>query len=297
MKTNLTGNRDVDYLFLDNLNDYYLGQICKLNQYTRNLCKNETFWKNRTIKRFTPVFGNYETINDYREKYGYNSWRDYYISLVDSMQKYFTNAIYFYSKENRDDTMLLLKYIYENTKKYVTCYRNNEYNCSLKWLEEDLINLNQIFDIASEKKNLQNILLILNLPFFTINYDNIEKILSNFNDISILLEKRNNYRIRKIILEFLLINSKYGLNALLTYIENGNEILDALFMVIINGNRIPKKTIKKYLDAAIEKGSTKSEIKQYYDLSRGLGKELDDVEEENYEDNLKNVRKYLKRMK
>jgi hypothetical protein len=116
----LTGDKNTDYEVLYNLNDYDLGNMCKVNQYTRDLCKNDTFWMNRVMKRFIPIFGNLEEIKEYKEKYNFQSWRNYYIDLIDAIERYYENEILFEIRENqkderRDDFMILIDYINMNT--------------------------------------------------------------------------------------------------------------------------------------------------------------------------------------
>ena len=64
----LTGNKNTDYEVLYNLDDYNLGDMCQVNQYTRELCANDVFWMNRTLRRFTPIFGTVEAIKVIKNK-------------------------------------------------------------------------------------------------------------------------------------------------------------------------------------------------------------------------------------
>lgn len=47
----LTGNKDVDVLILNQLEDHELGAICQVNKYINSLCNDENFWLNRIINR------------------------------------------------------------------------------------------------------------------------------------------------------------------------------------------------------------------------------------------------------
>lgn len=43
----LTGNKDVDYKILNNLNVIDLSKLCRINTYTQELCNNKIFWTNK----------------------------------------------------------------------------------------------------------------------------------------------------------------------------------------------------------------------------------------------------------
>ena len=127
----LTGNKDVDYEILYKLSDYDLGNVCKVNQYSRDLCRNDNFWMNRTSKRFSPIFGTFEKLKEFKEQKN-QTWRDYYIDLVNSMEIYYQNR-YENKIRERGDYNMIVKYIINNTQKYIDCYKSN-LKCSLDWL-------------------------------------------------------------------------------------------------------------------------------------------------------------------
>jgi hypothetical protein len=87
-----TGIKDIDLEILSKLDDSEIGKLCSTNKYFRNLCKDDVFWRNRTIKRFGKYLGNAETLNTYRNQYNIPTWRLYYISLIDFLDRdYFKN--------------------------------------------------------------------------------------------------------------------------------------------------------------------------------------------------------------
>ena len=125
-----TGNRDTDLLVLQLLDDKNLASICQTNSYLRNLCKDENFWRNRSIEKFSPLlfwedFGSnpsvvsldeeqedvqayfinkyyvtpedIETINNYRKQYGL-SWRDYYTTTMSYLDLYYTPGVRYSDK-------------------------------------------------------------------------------------------------------------------------------------------------------------------------------------------------------
>lgn len=77
---NLTGIKDLDLEILKKMDDRELGKICLINRYFQELCKNEDFWRNRTVERFSEYLGNVEKINRHRERCNL-TWKLYYISL------------------------------------------------------------------------------------------------------------------------------------------------------------------------------------------------------------------------
>ena len=89
-----TENKDVNYKILMELDDSSLGKACQTNQYVKQLCQNEDFWRNRTIKVFGPVFSDKDDVFKYFNIYLENSsnpnksWRDFYINLVDIRENY-----------------------------------------------------------------------------------------------------------------------------------------------------------------------------------------------------------------
>ena len=102
--------KDVDLEILSKMNDRELGRICSTDIYFRNLCKNENFWRNRTIKRFTKYFGN--KLNYYFQESQSPTWREYYISVVDFLEKVYNRHLV--RPGRRADLLLLLRMIRQN---------------------------------------------------------------------------------------------------------------------------------------------------------------------------------------
>ena len=67
--TKLIGNKDVDIMFLNQLDDYELGKMCQVNKYVNSLC-DDNFWRNRTIRK-------YNVNPDAASKLNMN-WKNYY---------------------------------------------------------------------------------------------------------------------------------------------------------------------------------------------------------------------------
>jgi len=69
-----TGQRDTDLLIMEKLDDYNLFKFCATNKYTRNLCENEIFWRNRLISKFGKESLKFKIPN--------RTWKNYYLKLV-----------------------------------------------------------------------------------------------------------------------------------------------------------------------------------------------------------------------
>ena len=78
----ITGNKETDFIVLSNLNDDDLARLCSVNKYTRDLCRDENFWMNRTIKRFNRFSTN---INSDRNKLGM-TWKGFYFYLISALE-------------------------------------------------------------------------------------------------------------------------------------------------------------------------------------------------------------------
>jgi hypothetical protein len=63
----LTGIKDTDFYILYSLDDKTLFNICLTNKYFNNLCKNETFWRNRMIEKYPDEKSNISLT--WRQKY------------------------------------------------------------------------------------------------------------------------------------------------------------------------------------------------------------------------------------
>lgn len=142
-----TGNKDTDYLVLLQLSDNDLGKVCSANKYFRLLCQNDNFWRNRTFSRFAKHFEEHQhdmklynipdnisdeeaaiqaqlsseekgqilrNIVDYKETYGYQTWKDYYISLINFLETLYYQEVH--SKtETREDFKILSHLLGEDT--------------------------------------------------------------------------------------------------------------------------------------------------------------------------------------
>lgn len=300
-----TGNKDTDYEILYNLNDHDLGHTCQINHYTRELCKNDTFWMNRTLRRFFPIL-NAEELKNYKHQNGFETWRSYYIDLVNSMENYYQDPIKNETRD-RDDYNKIVNYIWVNTRKYSKCYETETPNCSIEWLQKDFIDLNHMFNVLldthfTEEQKWELIIKIFDVVWFKINPISIESFYSAYGGRAVdVLIKKNSKEVRHDILSNMLIVSADDNNIIFDkifpYIESPSEILDPLFERIREGYGMEKKDIVLFLDKAVEKGSSKGDIEHFYEFSKGFGGRLEEYEEESYDDAMRVVNKYLKNMK
>lgn len=95
--TKFTGNKDVDMIIFGILDDRELTIACQINKYTKELCKNDLFWK----KRFDKKFGKILTSEEVKVNKG--DWEKFYkefIQSLNSLNSYFyTSYDRFYSRE------------------------------------------------------------------------------------------------------------------------------------------------------------------------------------------------------
>ena len=69
----LTGNKDLDIIVLNNLEDRDLVNYCQTNKKAEILCNDQSFWLNRIMLKF-PYLG-LEILNKYKQEL----WSEYYI--------------------------------------------------------------------------------------------------------------------------------------------------------------------------------------------------------------------------
>jgi hypothetical protein len=67
----MLGNKDIDYIILENLDDKSLLNMCLTNKYTYKLCSDDNFWR----KRFIKYFGDFE-------KDEFKTWKQTYLEVL-----------------------------------------------------------------------------------------------------------------------------------------------------------------------------------------------------------------------
>lgn len=76
-----TGIKDVDLLILSRLEDEDLFNVCLANQEINQLCKDETFWRNRFYSRFSQALHP----NDINSIKPSETWKNYYLEVIASL--------------------------------------------------------------------------------------------------------------------------------------------------------------------------------------------------------------------
>ena len=118
MERKFTGNKDVDYMILKQLDDEDLFNTCISNQHLNQLCSNESFWEERYLRKFNLEDG---------VKLPYN-WRKSYLMAV---------------KDPRMYNMELLKANYDFKSILDTHFRNLP-----RWVNKQLFYEDQINEMA-----------------------------------------------------------------------------------------------------------------------------------------------------
>ena len=183
IRTGITGIKDTDFIILSNLNDRDVVNMCQVNRYSRELCNNENFWMNRTIKRFARFSKSIK-----QDRVNLNlKWKEFYIKLV-NITKYFYN---FYNSDfynivpNRtniieiifpDTEYSLSMHLFDNIGEI---FLSNRFGLSYiiedekdlvklkKFLENDFVNPNYPFYICREKRFCKKLFRILKThPYF-----------------------------------------------------------------------------------------------------------------------------------
>ena len=90
--------KDIDFEILAKLNDRDLGKLCSTDKYFRNLCKNDTFWRNRVIGRFGKYLGGVESLHKYFSDSKLKTCREYYVSIIDFIEKNIFSSKSLYTK-------------------------------------------------------------------------------------------------------------------------------------------------------------------------------------------------------
>ena len=70
---NLTGVKDTDLLILQKLNDKDLLEACMVNKAINKACKDESFWRNRSVKAY-PLASEYKKETE--------TWRRFYLKFI-----------------------------------------------------------------------------------------------------------------------------------------------------------------------------------------------------------------------
>ena len=74
----LTGDKNLNFMILMQLNDRELGMVCQVNKYVSEICKDEMFWFNRILLTFKYSPKIAKDMKTYLE---FDSWKEFYLWL------------------------------------------------------------------------------------------------------------------------------------------------------------------------------------------------------------------------
>ena len=95
----LTGNKNLDLKVLSNLDDRSLLNVCVVNRYANQLCKDENFWRKRFVTKFGEEAAKYKPEN--------RTWRNHYLKVISDLDQWskpweFFNIISYHLGEHDD---------------------------------------------------------------------------------------------------------------------------------------------------------------------------------------------------
>lgn len=166
----LTRVKDTDYEIMYKLSDKTLGRLCSTHPHFRKLCKNDTFWRNRTVMRYGKYLGGLEGLNRYRLLYRYPNWRIYYIEIVDYFQH--LNVYHLMDTRGREDLKILTEIYDKNTealmREFISNYNRDKWEDMLE--ETVLINPNEMLArLTLNRENIDIFDYLLDFPDERIN--------------------------------------------------------------------------------------------------------------------------------
>lgn len=97
----LTGNKNLDSIILNKLDDKDLVNLCQTNRQGNDLCNDQSFWLNRIMVKFP-----YLSLDLLKEYKGDRTWSQYYINDLRKINK-FNKTQYIESKKGRIDQILV----------------------------------------------------------------------------------------------------------------------------------------------------------------------------------------------
>lgn len=204
-----TGNKDIDRAILLKLDDVDLSNICQTDKYFKSLCSEESFWRTKTLQRFGNYLGDVSSIEKYMIKYKFKTWKSYYVSLVDFLEKKYLGYFIPYkggglkvirkfedfrnTSLKREDIKKLNKVIDENDSILMENIRNfiidsKEFkNFMDNQLDKDLLNPSSVFISSFEENSIDEY------------YQNIFTYLLNSKDRRIHPEYFDNELLKKLV--------------------------------------------------------------------------------------------------
>ena len=270
-KEKMLGVKDVDLKILQELNDIELGKVCSTNKAINNICKDESFWMNRTLNKFSVVLGNIEKIREYKEKSNL-SWRNYYISLINFIDTLYSTSDHFsdrteYLKNISEDKKIIDIFIHYNNVKISDCIQKYEDNytsfCGTEWLDDPFVDLSQVFVWGSESLENKDLIILLDKLLekynFKLTYDTVFNIVNRLEDkgLQLVLKKRN---LTYIPLKNLSIVVHEGMFKDLEIILKYMSKEDILYSLFSHFPDFLARQLTTILEEARKKGATQTDI-------------------------------------
>lgn len=270
-----TGNKDADMIILQNLDDYDLGRVCNVNKYTRDLCRNENFWMNRMLKRFSQFDSDIPVLRE-RLKL---TWKQLYVKTIDMLERIYNGEDLGFIMFGRELQSIeyskipklfsnMVSLLEERTDALQEAIADENFELAKEILSQDFINPNTIF-------------------FGGIDFEiglNLVKKDKRFRPKALLSLLRTMFeKEAELILK--------ELSPLLTW----KDFLDSLFLQVDEGLEIYRPSI--YLKGAVSKGATKDDIQNRLSkisLMKHTTYNEDDI---NRRRNINEIKKFISEMK
>ena len=142
----LTGNKNVDFMILMQLNDYELGKICQVNKYVNSICNDPQFWLNRIIENYSLSGKDVTKMKDYL---GFLSIKELYIYLKSIPVKF----RYYHKIHNTEKFIpIIIKYLIEQTF-IETIINDNIIDKIPKWFNKDEL----IYELTDSTGGIQSL--------------------------------------------------------------------------------------------------------------------------------------------
>jgi len=231
-----------------------LVNVCKVNKTFRKLCKDDIFWLNRTFNRFSSIITK-EELKTYKNKF--NTWKEYYVDLVDFLEKMYSNfpvfpidvnkkgnrqsrGVFYFNKE-RKDLIKIMDEVAKNSEELNDLIIEEDYEAAKTILSKEFVNPNIFYSPSMDlfKEDDLDHQIIINI----LSKDHRFKPLIALSAAVQLGEKE-----AKIIME--------KITPFLTW----KQILEKLFEEIESGDSVKPKP---FLDASVSLGATKKDIQKY----------------------------------
>ena len=305
----MLGIKDLNFKIFQELNDKDLMKLASVNKELNHLCKDETFWMNRTIKKFGYILDGAEEMRKYKEINNKEniSWKEYYINLVKFVDKIYSTPDHYSELETYmesleiepfDDKLIIYQYIY-----YTTYDIQENYIMKLierrddRWMDDPFIDISKLFfhitgDFLDDKETLLFLLdKLLDRDNFKLTRDVVSDITGMIGKegLDLVLKKRKLQYIP--INDLDLVNYEYGDSDTNLQLIVGYMCKEDILYSLFNSFHYFYGNVEILLNSAINKGATASQIIKSMEL---IPMDTDNIE--NHVENLDAVKDVLQNM-